>query len=191
MKDELEEWIKTNREALRTSLPEGHVQRFEARLNQTKEVPKQPEKKSWTWLLVAASVLALVGMFTWISPEKEGEVQQVAKVPTDSSWTLRDVSSDLAEVEDFYLESIAVQLGQIEEGAKDEAVYLHHAQQWRVLEEQYDQLKKDLALSQGDPRVVAAMIQNYRLRMEVLQKLMEYLKIHHEQKNDTDENAHA
>lgn len=44
------------------------------------------------------------------------------------------------------------------------------------LEQQYNDLKEELAVNSNNQRIVSAMVQNYRTRLEVLERLLEQLK---------------
>lgn len=90
---------------------------------------------------------------------------------------LHNISSDLADTEAFYSSQIEEKLKMIEvsQGNVDTEVNM----QMEILDEEYKSLKNDLKDNADSEEVINAMIEYYRLKLGMLEKILEEV-----QKND-------
>ncbi len=159
----LEEEIRKNRSAFDdTEPPKGHRARFEKRL----ENPQKPAwKRSWYW--VAAAVIALFVVIRVV----DREPQPIAEQPVvESKMTLAEHSQKMAEVEAYFTGQIEstyqlVQLTSEEHNGHMDLLIQHLTE----LEKDYEKLKLELFRQPGDQRILNRMIENYRLRLNLLE----------------------
>ncbi len=168
---ELEKYISENRTDWEDiSLPDGHLARFEYRLAR-----KQNEKinSGVTFWRVAAAIILLVAVGlsllipNWTTTE---DVQY-------GSLSLSDVSVDLAEVELYYSSKLEQEYKLLGESAKEDTVLAGHFEALRNLNDAYGQLEHQLYTSASHQKVVDAMIENFRLRLELLSDIERLHKI--------------
>jgi hypothetical protein len=97
---------------------------------------------------------------------------------------LHDISSDLADTEAFYTAQIneKIELIEVTSGTLDPVV----TSQMELLDEEYKSLKNDLRDHADSEEVINAMIEYYRLKLAMLEKIL--LEI---QKNNDHEEALA
>lgn len=138
----------------------GHFNRFE------KKISNQPKQKvtPWKWISIAASIILLFGV--WF-----GQTEQ------SNGLELADVSSKMEETQDYFTSLIRNEIEKVNTQKNDDNKQLIDDSFIRLqkLDEQYSTLTIELKESNGDQRVIFAMITNYQQRIEVLQNLLEQL----------------
>lgn len=179
------------------SLPVGHEARFEARLKAafgTEEDMAQTKRPLIFWMKIAAVAIAFiaVSMFGYHQFSKNnGEDSLVEstpiKQPTKNEKQLRlaDISPDLKRVEDYYMTGINVQLASLEITTDNKDVIDGYMQQLKVLTEEYESLNAELTEVGPTEETITALVDNLKMRLELLMKLKTKLK---ELKNQTNEN---
>lgn len=163
----LEEEIRKNRSAFDDAEPPtGHSERFERRLGG----PRKPLlRRSWYWM--AAAVVALIVLVRVLEPQPQLEPQPVAEqTEPESKMTLAEHSQKMAEVEAYFTGQIEdtyqlVQLTAEERNGQMELLIRHLTE----LEKDYEKLKLELYRQPGDERILNRMIENYRLRLKLLE----------------------
>ena len=127
----------------------------------------------WIASRVAASVLiiALASIFA-ISLEV---------TETKDGYALRDISPELAETEYFYSTQVQEKLTIIK--TSNAYVDPEVMDNLKSLDREYDDLKKDLKDNADNEEVVAAMIDNYRLKLDILEQILQEIRQH---KNNDD-----
>lgn len=137
----------------------GHQDRFLKKL-------KHPKKKSysWKWLSLAASVLLLLGFYL-------GNFHQKNK------YDLKDVSSEMAEAQNFFINTINHDLKKVEQyrNLNTESVIEDALEELEELEDQYNDIQNELKTSDNKRLKIKAMIQNYQQRLDILQRLLDRL----------------
>lgn len=137
----------------------GHQERFLKKL-------KQPKKKphSWKWLSFAASVLLILGFYL-------GSFHQKNK------YDLKDVSSEMAEAQNFFINTINHDLKQVEKhrNLDTESVIEDALDELEELEDQYNTLQSELTISDNKRLKIRAMIRNYQQRLDILERLLNRL----------------
>lgn len=141
----------------------GHFNRFEAKLKNN-NTPKV-KKTSWHWLVVAASILLLIGF--WLGKQNASK-----------GYELADVSPKMEETENFYLATIHKEIEEInkQKTPENQKIIDDAFDQLKKLEVSYQKLTIELKESSEDKRVIYAMITNFQKRLEVLQNLMMQLE---------------
>ena len=168
MSDQLENWFKENRELLdQDAPPKGHAERFAKRLNASPSITA-PHK--WTWAAAAMVAVLIAGSFLL------GRSSGSAIVEMDN--TLSSVSSEMAEVEDHFAMQVAMKMEHMRTFAnnEDDTQIKKNLEILSQLEKEYDLLKSDLAENPKDERVINSMIMNYRVRIKVMDRMLEALE---------------
>jgi len=84
---------------------------------------------------------------------------------------------ELIEAEAYYSVQVSTKLREVETLAKGSPELLEHLHQdLGELDHVYEELKRDLQENLSNEQVVNAMIQSYRLKLEILERLLEQLK---------------
>jgi hypothetical protein len=171
-------------------LSPGHEARFEAKLNQAfpqeKKVSEQKSNNTFFWLKVAALVVVFfgIGFFGYQQLSNTG-TNTLADTPmeTDSvdgsevaQITLGDLSPDLKRVENFYLAGINAQLASIEPDDENKELIDGYMQRLSELDMEYKLLNKELNEVGPTEATISALIDNLKLRLELLFKLKNKLK---------------
>lgn len=182
MEDSFEKYIREHRMAFDDAEPSAkHAQDFQRKL----EGKKSQSSLNIVWWSAAAVVALIIGFTSVMSTFSSADP---AQLPT--SMALSDVSSSMAEVEAFYSEEINQSKDILAELSDDAGKAKTLNESLFTLEKQYDFLKSELAIHQGDQRIIMRMIENYRLRLKILEKhLIQIQKYQKTNKSSHNENA--
>lgn len=135
----------------------GHFERFENKL----KASKKSDKLSWKWLSVAASILLMVGF--WF-----GKMQQKASID------LADISPKLEEVQGYFVAAIHQKTTVLEKNKtlENELIVKQTLSQLEDLEKEYQHLLKELNKQGNQEKIINFMIENYQLRLEILENML-------------------
>ncbi len=171
--DQDKEWFK-KQDWDHQELPGGHRSRFLEKLQQANDqndiVAVQPEPKvrslqPWfKWSLVAG-LAVLIGI-------------SAVNFNSSNQSDLENVSPELAETQAFFTNTIKHELAQLEKETSPETQRLvaDTKSQLNDLEKDYQLLKRNLRDSGYNKTVVAAMIQNFQARIELLETAMQHIE---------------
>lgn len=158
----LEDRFKENIEPFDSEEPTpGHAERFQKRLSSRKVKPTL--RSLWMAATILAGFFVVTQLMPTASPDEAGTVEE-------ATMGLADISPEMAEVELYFSEQIAEKKNSLDT-SKDEASLL--GEELDKLEQNYSDLKLELSKTQGDERVVRWMIENYRLRLQLLELHLE------------------
>ena len=188
MAQDLREMMRDNREDDLT-LREGHQSRFEERL--AKALPEQEESKNnggstssgWNFFLKIAAVLILAGGIVWFVGKDAFAKADTEIVSTegqeqpkeDPTVQLSDLSPQFKKVEDYYLASINVELARLEITDENKELVDAFLKQLAELDAEYARLNQEITESGISEEMVNAMVENLKLRLELLSKLKKKL----------------
>ncbi len=165
-KDPLEELVEKNKEAFDQYEPsEGLWEKIDQRVH-----PKQEKTVPLKWVLRVAAVLVVavgVALAFWRKEETEIPVEIVQEVIT-----LEDISPDLAEADSYYSMEINHRMEELESMGIDQEIMEEIA----MLDEEYQQLLAEAEGNLNNEKVIEALIQNYRLKLEILEDVLEEIK---------------
>lgn len=180
--DALENFIRENREAFDSEHPSADLwERIETSLPEGRVVELRPRSR-FRALRIAAAVLLLIGSGTvlglFLNPSNSG--------PAPNTFSLAAVAPQHAEAEQFFRKQIAGKVAQLKDTGLAEEVMSDLDQ----LEKQMEELEKAYLEAPGNSRefIIHSMIQNYQLRIELLEKVLEEVKSSHLQNNKDYEN---
>ncbi len=163
MKDNLEHFFsETNFDVYEPK--SGHKSRFLERLQKPKK-----KSKSLVWIGVAASILLFIGFLG-------------GKFYQNQPYDLRNISSEMAETQDFFTASIHTDLREVNKyrNPQNSAIIDDAISNLEDLEKDYKVLRAELKTTDNQKIIILNMIRNYQQRLEILQNV---LKILEEQKN--------
>lgn len=157
----------------------GHQARFLDKLN-LENRKKKTGVSWWKPLAIAASVLLMFGLFL-------GNFTQVL-TPDD---TLADIAPEVSNTEVYFAGVIQEQLSLLQKEETPEAKKLvaDAMDQLAYLEADYNQMRTDL-LQGGDYKIILrAMVQNFQLRIDLLEGVMQKVETVKNLKKQNDENV--
>ncbi len=146
----------------------GHRERFLNKLQQQKAPASHGSKSLYKWLRpwgIAASIALLFGIGWGLLNHQEVVESGV-------------VSSEVEEAQYYFASVIEQQMEQIQKEATPETQLLVEDAmiQMKKLEENYNQLEKDLENTGNTELILNAMITNFQTRINLLQDVMENIK---------------
>lgn len=164
-------------------MPKGHRNRFMDRLDQ--EFPKEEPVKNRSWMYVAASIVVLVGLvysgFKWMDGKPVDTNPQVVDTKTETNKeetkSLGDVSPELKQVEDYYLASINFELSKVKVTPENKELFDGYVKRLEELNGEYQKLSVELTEKGPNEFTVTALINNLKLRLNLLHRLREQLKL--------------
>ena len=138
----------------------GHFNRFEAKLKTVANPPKK-EKKLYTFITIAASIVLFFGI--WIGSNFSNAGMELAAI-----------SPEMQETQSYFVTVIENELKLIEKerNTATEQLIKDALNQLNKLENEYNSLTLELKESTEDKRIIYAMISNFQQRIEVLQSLL-------------------
>ena len=178
-RDEIEELILENLDELNSFEPgEGHFERFEAKL---KAQHNSRKINLNLFLKVAAAVvfvfLATNQAFIWFSGDGKGMFQGFK---AEKEFTLASVSPEYKEVEFYYTSSINSGLNQwnnlMADGLISEAEQNAMNKELAEFETRYKSLQTDLSANPNDERVINAMLEFYKAKLEIINMIVNKLE---------------
>jgi len=181
MKDNLEQFIAENRDQFDLSDPDQRLwKNIQSRASRKKAFHIGTKGILWR----AAAVIIIFSISFLVQEYLHRNVPL-------SGWKNKSVSTDvipdLKEAEIYYTSLVNEKLSEIQPLIKQ---YPELSDGLRndlaELDSVYSSLKKDLSDNIANDEVVEAMIQNYRLKLEILEDLLNYLQ--GKSKSDADEN---
>lgn len=175
MAQDLKKLFKEEREKIHNGMPKGHEARFLKKLEE--ERPVLPVKKRFGIWNIAASVMVLLGLsFGAYQFYKNPEpiVEPDKQVVTLKS--LGDVSPDLKKVEDYYVANINLELANVKLTSENKDLFDSYIVRLEELNTEYKRLSVELTEHGPNELTVGALIDNLKLRLNMLYRLKEQLK---------------
>lgn len=159
-------------------MPENHQERFFKKLDEA-----LPEKSTsnFNWMKIAASIAVLLGVsfgaFKYFQPTAvDASNQTVANNDTVKTKTLGDISPGLKKVENYYLASINLELSKMNYTPETKELFDGYLAQLNELDKEYQRLSLELTASGPTELSVNALIDNLKLRLNLLYRLRTQLK---------------
>ena len=185
MSDKLKKHVEENRSSF-----EVYKGNYEALWDEIEKKLDQIEKTSsraFPWknvIRVAASILLILTLsigFMWLKGNSERYADGVS---------LHDLSPELAEAEIYYNQLLEAKMSLIR--ASNVNVDEVLIEDFQSLDSAYNDLKMDLEDNMYNEEVIDAMIQNYRLKLQILENILEEIqKSNTEEDNEQDEDVYS
>ncbi len=161
-------------------MPEGHQARFLSKLDVALPLDEKPK---FNWLKIAASiVMALgIGFVTYNYFNVESSMKEVVDNDTEinvnaKTKTLGDISPDFKKVEDYYLANINLELSKVKITPENKELFDGYVAKLEELNEEYNRLSLELTENGPDELTVNALINNLKLRLNLMYRLQKQLK---------------
>jgi hypothetical protein len=177
-------------------LPKGHKARFEARLHANFSLYKiqQASSPRQIWIKIAAVAIAFIAVSVFayyqLSNISLGDslvesTPGVAPQTNEKLVHLADISPDLKRIEYYYTTGINGVLASLTITTDNKDVIDGYMQQLQVLDLEYESLNIELTQAGPTEETITALVDNLKMRLELLMKLKTKLK---ELKNNPNEN---
>lgn len=166
MSDRLEDFVKQHREQFDLHEPDPSVW-LKIR---PEGVPMQQERRSLRWLRVAAALAIIFAGFT-------AGIYFLSGGRTQQDLYSSELYQEIRETEDYYSQLVSERYREVESylGSDPSTKEMLDADM-EELDQVYMELKEDLNDNASNPEVIEAMILNYRVKLEILEDLLNQLK---------------
>lgn len=162
-------------------MSEGHEARFLKKLDNA--LPEETSiKKRFSSLQIAASIVVLIGLafgaYKFSQQPKSVEnrvVNNQNQTKEDQLKSLGDISPDLKNVEDYYLANINLELSKIKQTPENKELFEGYVIRLAELNQEYKRLSVELTENGPNELTVSALIDNLKLRLNLLYRLKEQL----------------
>jgi len=156
----IKQFIQKNRASFDSEVPPAFVwEKLEKNL---------PRKRVHMYriLRMAATVLLILGLGIVIG--------RFGGQSSETDLALSDISSEYAELENFYTEKINQKISLLKNQQSDERALADI----KELEQEFETLKRELnATDAQDEQIIQAMIENYRTKIDVLERVLNRTKL--------------
>lgn len=153
---------------------------------------KAPEKKQKlipiSWLYSAAAVFMVImamGAF-WVynrigNSEAETVVAEHQEEVKEDNFSLSEISEEMAELESYYNEQLKEKKNSINQLGYGEEI----EDELAILDEEFNSLKNELGENVDNHLIVNEMIKNYKLKLDLLESVLNNLQENYDDKNLT------
>lgn len=176
---DLEKYIIENREKFSPDEPsEGHFDRFSKKLKQQSKPVRRLRFRHA--IQIAASVAIILSSGVVIIKSSKGK----------NKMAVHEVPEQFMETNSYYVSQVNARYEQIEAiSFTEEEEKEMLLKELSEMDEYYQQLLLDLNANPGDERVVSALIKHYRLKMQVMDQIIEQLNQFNQSKSESDEKS--
>jgi hypothetical protein len=178
MAQDIRELFEKEQQLSKEKMPKGHQARFLQKLEE--ELPEHGKQNTrFSFFSIAASVVLLisVGFFGARVIGDGGEVvdPMEGKEIVETKPTIGEISPQLKKVEDYYLANINLELSKLEYTPESKELFDGYVSRMDELSKEYERLADELIASGPNERTVTALIDNLKLRLNLLYRLKEKL----------------
>ena len=173
-KDKFKDFIQENKDQFDLAEPSE----MSWKMIEQKVYKDKPLLRSSILLRVAASLFLILGA-AWMGmqiltmSENKVAVEEVKEeMEEKSSLAFSGMSDELVEVEQYYVSEVQLKEQELSDFKIDDDLL----EEIEVLKLEFDQLKDEMKNSADPMQVVEALINNYQLRLEILQNILDQMK---------------
>ncbi|WP_053991834.1 hypothetical protein [Mangrovimonas sp. TPBH4] len=178
MAQDIRKLFKEESKVSNETMSKGHEARFLQKLEA--ELPQHKQSRSmFSMLSIAASIVILLGLAIgayMFYEGKEAKLVDTNKEMASNLKSLGDISPDLKKVEDYYLANINLELSKVELNDDNKELFDSYVIRLEELDKEYKRLSVELTQSGPNELTVSALIDNLKLRLNLLYRLKEQLK---------------
>ncbi|ANH60409.1 hypothetical protein [Dokdonia donghaensis] len=196
MAQDIRELIKSE-SGEQEQLREGHLSRFEQLLEERmpeEQKPSKPKGGIFLWMKIAAVLIIAGGivMMVYNNAFAKAEDAPIVQATPENTETvepeilLSAISPEFKKVEDYYLASVNLEIARLEITDDNKELIDAFMKQLSDLDAEYKSLNREITESGVSEEMVNAMIENLKLRVELMIKLKAKLK---EMKNAAQQEA--
>lgn len=172
MAQDLKKLFKNEQQMSTQKMPKGHESRFLEKLDN--QLPEQSSGRRFTFFSMAASVVIVLGLSFAGYQYFKGTPVEPAEV-VGNTQSIEDISPQLKKVEDYYLANINLELSKLEYSPENKELFDGYVHRLGELSKEYDLLSKELFESGPNEQTVTALIDNLKLRLNLMYRLKEKL----------------
>lgn len=183
MAQDIRDLLQRDAQTERADLSANHQDKFARLLDE--RLPQQ-KKPMFLWLKVAAIGILLLGIGYILMTNTSGEPQEQIAVeetlPADNqenqkaSKGLSDFSPEFKKLEDYYTRSITMGIASLEVNPENQELIDGYMKRLSTLDKEYKRLNAELVNVGPNDLTVNALIDNLKLRLELLLKLKNKLR---------------
>ncbi len=181
MAQDLRQLFEKENKATQEKMPQGHEVRFLKKLDEA--LPEETSiKRRFSMLQIAASIVVLIGLAFGASqffqqPPVDGQkiVDTKNSKQENQLKSLGDISPDLKKVEDYYLANINLELSKVKLTPENKELFDGYVVRLGELNQEYKRLSVELTENGPNELTVSALIDNLKLRLNLLYRLKEQL----------------
>ncbi|OUS02052.1 hypothetical protein A9Q86_05220 [Flavobacteriales bacterium 33_180_T64] len=186
MAQDLKHLFENEQKQSQLKMSEGHEARFLEKLDDA--LPKESlVEKRFSMLQIAASIVLLIGLGFGASQylnapllpegtEVAGENSKSENLGSETQMkSLGDISPDLKKVEDYYLANINLELSKVKQTPANKELFDGYVVRLAELNQEYKRLSVELTNNGPNELTVSALIDNLKLRLNLLYRLKEQL----------------
>jgi len=176
MKREIKDLLQ-NYQNEKVALSEHHEAAFITKLQRALH-PQKKNKKRYQWISIAASVAILisVGVSIYTSKNKINPINTEKMIDIrERKITLGNVSPELHTIESYYTNSINEELSELEMTDENKDLLEGYLAKIEELTSEYKSLTEELNTNGVNDNTVNALIDNLKLRLQLLQQLQHQL----------------
>lgn len=178
MAQDIRELFREESRVSKQTMPKGHEARFLEKLDT--ELPLQkPSRSRFRMLGLAASIVVMLGLaigaYTFYEGKEAGAPDKTKEMASNLK-SLGDISPDLKKVEDYYLANINLELSKVQLNDDNKELFDSYVVRLEELNKEYQRLSVELTQSGPNELTVSALIDNLKLRLNLLYRLKEQLK---------------
>lgn len=172
--------FENENKASQEKMPQGHQARFLEKLDEAMPV-ETSSRKRFSMLQIAASIVILIGLgfgasqFFQKEPPIEGVVNTANPEKEAKLKSLGDISPDFKKVEDYYLANINLELSKVKLTEDNKELFDGYVVRLGELNQEYKRLSVELTEGGPNELTVSALIDNLKLRLNLLYRLKEQL----------------
>ena len=174
MAQDIRKLFEKERNLTNQKMPKGHESRFLDKLENELPVSHKPSK--FSFLNIAASIVLLLGLgyvtYTFLINPQDS-IENDTEVTSTKS--IGEISPQLKKVEDYYLANINMELSKIKYSPESKELFDGYVERMDELSKEYDKLAEELINSGPNESTVTALIDNLKLRLNLLYRLKEKL----------------
>jgi len=182
MAQDIRKLFKNEPQVFKDKMPNGHEMRFLEKLDD--QLPQQPKQTLFTFLNIAASVVILIGLsfgaYQFIGADPAVKIPQQTVASTSA---LGGLSPQLKKVEDYYLANINLELSKMKVTPDSKELFDGYLERLEELNKEFSVLDKELTESGPNEQTVNALIDNLKIRLNLLYRLKEKLSELNESNN--------
>jgi len=175
MNKQLEDFIRNNKENFDSLTPaEDSWGKIVSKMDESRPVKIKEMTATRTWILRVAAALIIsfvsITVYRWVNPSP-------ATTPVAQSVTIDPAVKELIEAEAWYTTQINNKISELDQytvGFAD--IRQDVMNDMAELDTAYFELKQELGEDIYKQEVVESMIQNYRLKLEILEDVLKQLK---------------
>ncbi|MBN2524287.1 MAG: hypothetical protein JXB24_13530 [Bacteroidales bacterium] len=156
----IEDIIQNNRDLFEEDLPEGHLKRFENKLNTASDESRRTVLNK---LLVAAASVVVIITIGFI-------IMLTSDSFSANDYLLANITPELYEAEAYYQNKIHQKMDILSNQNNVDKSILKDL---REIDKSFDTIKKDLDKNPGDERLISAILSTYQIKLDLINEILE------------------